>query len=203
MKTEKLRELEEKIGYQFQDMKLLRNALTHSSYANEHRMPRFENNERLEFLGDAVLELVSSEFLFNENKEAAVKLVPFTDNEEVYNSLLATDTVMSYMLKYGNPSLGINASNEEFLKLHPNWAREYYSLSNFNPSSIEICPSEQEIRDELEQLTPIIEGTELRLDYGEKVSKEDYEKYEAAIARRTTLTSMLGEDTPTPELTMN
>ncbi len=98
--------------------------------------------------------------------------------------------------QYGNPSLGINASNEEFLKLHPNWAREYYSLSNFNPSSIEICPSEQEIRDELEQLTPIIEGTELRLDYGEKVSKEDYEKYEAAIARRTTLTSMLGEDTP-------
>lgn len=105
--------------------------------------------------------------------------------------------------QYGNPSLSINASNEEFLKLHPNWAREYYSLSNFNPSSIEICPSEQEIRDELEQLTPIIEGTELRLDYGEKVSKEDYEKYEAAIARRTTLTSMLGEDTPTPELTMN
>ena len=80
---------------------------------------------------------------------------------------------------YGNPSLGIN------------------------PSSIEICPSEQEIRDELEQLTPIIEGTEIRLDYGEKVSKEDYEKYEAAIARRTTLTSMLGEDTPAQELTMN
>ena len=105
--------------------------------------------------------------------------------------------------QYGNPSLGINASNEEFLKLHPNWAREYYSLSNFNPSSIEICPSEQEIRDELEQLTPIIEGTEIRLDYGEKVSKEDYEKYEAAIARRTTLTSMLGEDTPGQELTMN
>lgn len=38
--------------------------------------------------------------------------------------------------------------------------------------------------------------------YGEKVSKEDYEKYEAAIARRTTLTSMLGEDSPAPEITM-
>ena len=37
---------------------------------------------------------------------------------------------------------------------------------------------------------------------GEKVSKEDYEKYEAAIARRTTLTSMLGEDSPAPEITM-
>lgn len=69
MNTEKLQELEEKIGYHFQDMKLLKNALTHSSYANEHRMPKFKNNERLEFLGDAVLELVSSEFLFRSKKK--------------------------------------------------------------------------------------------------------------------------------------
>ena len=103
---------------------------------------------------------------------------------------------------YGNPNLGINASNEAFLDLHPNWAREYDSLSMFNQSSIEVCPSEQEIRAELEKLAPIIEGTEIALDYGEKVSKEDYEKYEAAIARRTTLTTMLGEDSPAPEMTM-
>lgn len=69
MNMENLKELEGKIGYQFHDMKLLKNALTHSSYANEHRMPRFENNERLEFLGDAVLELVSSEFLFRSKKK--------------------------------------------------------------------------------------------------------------------------------------
>lgn len=49
-------------------------------------------------------------------------------------------------------------------------------------AGLEICPSEQEIRTELEELAPIIEGTELALDYGEKVSKEDYEKYEAAIS---------------------
>lgn len=100
--------------------------------------------------------------------------------------------------QYGNPNLGINASNGEFFKLHPNWAREYYSLSMFKQSGIEVCPSKQEIRTELEELAPIIEGTELALDYGEKVSKEDYEEYEAAIARRTILTSMLGEDSPTP-----
>ena len=69
MSMEKLKELEEKIGYQFQDINLLKNALTHSSYANEHRMPRFANNERLEFLGDAVLELVTSEFLFHNKKK--------------------------------------------------------------------------------------------------------------------------------------
>ena len=58
------REFEERIGYQFQDKKLLAQALTHSSYANECHTGRLSDNERLEFLGDAVLEIVSSEFLF-------------------------------------------------------------------------------------------------------------------------------------------
>ena len=43
---------------------MLRQALTHSSYANEHRMKKLSDNERLEFLGDAVLEIVSSDFLY-------------------------------------------------------------------------------------------------------------------------------------------
>ena len=60
----RLKELEQRIGYQFQDIRLLRQALTHSSFSNEHRMNKLHNNERLEFLGDAVLELVTSEFLF-------------------------------------------------------------------------------------------------------------------------------------------
>ncbi len=60
-----LKELEEKIGYQFQNEKLLRQAMTHSSYANEHRMDKLQCNERLEFLGDAVLEVVSSDFLYH------------------------------------------------------------------------------------------------------------------------------------------
>ena len=60
----KIKELEQKIGYQFENFDLLVNALRHSSYANEHRMDRLASNERLEFLGDAVLELVSSEFLY-------------------------------------------------------------------------------------------------------------------------------------------
>ena len=60
-----LKDLQEKIGYQFQGEKLLRQAMTHSSYANEHRMDKTSCNERLEFLGDAVLEVVSSDFLFH------------------------------------------------------------------------------------------------------------------------------------------
>lgn len=59
-----LRELEKKIGYQFQDRELLNRAMRHSSYANERHLGRLQCNERLEFLGDAVLELVTSEFLY-------------------------------------------------------------------------------------------------------------------------------------------
>ena len=63
---ERLKELEARIGYEFRDVSLLERALRHSSFTNEKRMPKQECNERLEFLGDAVLELVSSEFLFKE-----------------------------------------------------------------------------------------------------------------------------------------
>ncbi len=63
-KTSRFRELEEKIGYHFQDQGLLRHAMCHSSYGNERNMGRLKSNERLEFLGDAVLELITSEFLY-------------------------------------------------------------------------------------------------------------------------------------------
>lgn len=66
---EVLDELQEKIGYRFRDVNLLKQALTHSSFANEQKVNKLKNYERLEFLGDAVLELVSSEFLFTENPD--------------------------------------------------------------------------------------------------------------------------------------
>lgn len=59
-----LNEFQSKIGYTFKNRHLLEQALTHSSYANEKHMKKHSDNERLEFLGDAVLEIVSSEFLF-------------------------------------------------------------------------------------------------------------------------------------------
>ena len=56
-------ELEKKTGYRFKDRHLLHQAMTHSSYSNERHWDKLECNERLEFLGDAVLELGSSDFL--------------------------------------------------------------------------------------------------------------------------------------------
>src|SRR3989344_7414567 len=64
MQKEKLGELEEKIGVQFKNKDLLLIALTHRSYLNENPKWGQDHNERLEFLGDAVLELVVTEFLY-------------------------------------------------------------------------------------------------------------------------------------------
>lgn len=64
MKAER-RKLEEQLNYQFKNKELLDMAIRHSSYTNEHHMERQKCNERLEFLGDAVLELLSSEFLYH------------------------------------------------------------------------------------------------------------------------------------------
>jgi ribonuclease-3 len=65
----KIKELQRKIKYHFQNEELLISALMHSSYTNESHLPKYKCNERLEFLGDAVLEIISSEFLFFANSK--------------------------------------------------------------------------------------------------------------------------------------
>ena len=62
--------LEKALGYRFRNSALLREALCHSSYANEHRGEGLACNERLEFLGDSVLGFVTAEFLFRRNRNA-------------------------------------------------------------------------------------------------------------------------------------
>lgn len=61
----KLKSLEKILTVEFKDIKHLLTAVTHRSYLNEHREATWEHNERLEFLGDAVLELVVTDFLFS------------------------------------------------------------------------------------------------------------------------------------------
>lgn len=60
----------EKLGFEFENLDLLITALTHRSYVNEHKKSVTAHNERLEFLGDAVLELVVTDYLFTTFKEA-------------------------------------------------------------------------------------------------------------------------------------
>ena len=59
-----IKDLEKAIGYSFQNITLLQNALAHSSYANERWHDGRKSNERLEFLGDSILGMVTAEFLF-------------------------------------------------------------------------------------------------------------------------------------------
>ena len=64
-----MKTLEERLGYQFKNRSLLENALTHSSYANEHRETGISSNERLEFLGDSVLGMVVADHLYREHPQ--------------------------------------------------------------------------------------------------------------------------------------
>ena len=63
-RMESMEELEQKIGYSFKNEALLRQALTHSSFSNEQKIKKWKNYERIEFLGDAVLELISSDYFY-------------------------------------------------------------------------------------------------------------------------------------------
>ena len=64
MDAKSVEEFQEQIGIKFHEPSRLWNAFIHSSYANEKKLGKLGSNERLEFLGDAVLELISSDYLY-------------------------------------------------------------------------------------------------------------------------------------------
>lgn len=65
----RIEDIQRVVGYRFNNINLLKMAMTHSSYVNDRKLNKINSNERLEFLGDAVLELTSSEFLYDEYPE--------------------------------------------------------------------------------------------------------------------------------------
>ena len=82
-----LENLEKKLNYNFKNKDLLKKALTHSSYVNENKMKQYECNERLEFLGDAVLGLVIGEYFYKsfpkDNEGSLSKMRAESVNEKV------------------------------------------------------------------------------------------------------------------------
>lgn len=113
---ENIKEFQQQIGYEFKDESLLRRALTHSSYANEKHLKKFSDNERLEFLGDAVLELVSSEFLYLNYKD-----MPEGDLTKLRASLVCEPTLafctkdlkLSRYLRLGKGEEGTGGRNRK------------------------------------------------------------------------------------------
>lgn len=92
MSEQELSSLEDELGYQFKNIGLLREALQHSSYVNEQRDPDLQDNERLEFLGDAVLDLVITHILmeqFPKTREGDLSRMRATIVNESQLSLVA------------------------------------------------------------------------------------------------------------------
>src|ERR1039457_1458474 len=84
----------DKLHVTFQDIELLITAFTHRSYVNEHKKTVSEHNERLEFLGDAVLELVVTEYLYANYSEPAGILTNWR------SSLVRTESIGAAAAKY-------------------------------------------------------------------------------------------------------
>jgi len=82
-------------GFEFKDVNLLITAFTHRSYLNEHKKTVTEHNERLEFLGDAVLELVVTEYLYSNYNDAEGVLTNWR------SALVRTESIRSAAQKYG------------------------------------------------------------------------------------------------------
>ena len=97
-----MKKIEEKLGYIFKRPEYLEEALTHSSYANEHKL---RSNERLEFLGDSVLSIIISDKLFNDLKDVdegtLTKIRASIVCEETL-AKLAKQIGLGNMLKLGN-----------------------------------------------------------------------------------------------------
>jgi ribonuclease-3 len=91
-----LSELEQRLGFPFADKSLLQRAMTHRSYLNEHPEFPLEDNERLEFLGDAVLDFVTGEYLYHRFPELAEG--PLTN---LRSSLVRRDTLARFAQQYG------------------------------------------------------------------------------------------------------
>lgn len=87
-------ELEKIIGYNFKNKDLLREALTHSSYANERKAQHIKYNERLEFLGDAVLSIVVSDYIFKNCPE-----LPEGDLTKLRASLVCEKSLFEFAKK--------------------------------------------------------------------------------------------------------
>jgi len=109
-KNKDLKDLQKKLGFNFNDENLLKQALVHRSYLNENPEFSIGHNERLEFLGDAVLEIVVTEFLY----------LKFADRPEGDLTSWRASLVNSKMLYEITPALGI----EDFLYLSKGEARD-------------------------------------------------------------------------------
>ena len=116
MSEQELSFLENELGYQFNNIGLLREALQHSSYVNEQRDPALQDNERLEFLGDAVLDLVITHILmaqFPKTREGDLSRMRATIVNESQLSLVAQRVNLGQHLLLGRGEAQSNGQEKK------------------------------------------------------------------------------------------
>ena len=103
-----LEALEKEIGYTFKNKNLLKEALTHRSYLNENKNWKLPHNERLEFLGDAVLQLISSEYLFKKYENS-----PEGDMTNYRSAVVCTNSIGEEAKRLGYGEMLLLSNGEE------------------------------------------------------------------------------------------
>lgn len=101
--------IEKNINYEFQDKSLLKQAMSHSSYVNEIKIKGYQSYERLEFLGDAVLELISSEYLYEHYED-----MPEGKLTKLRASIVCEFTLSSVSRQLGYGDFVLLSKGEEF-----------------------------------------------------------------------------------------
>ena len=116
MPMDNLKNLEKKLNYNFKKRDLLEKALTHSSFVNENDMKSFESNERLEYLGDAVLGLVIGEYFYKnfpeDNEGSLTKMRAESVNEKVLFFISKKLSLGEY-IKFGKGEIKSGGKNRE------------------------------------------------------------------------------------------
>ena len=116
MSMDNLKNLEKKLNYNFKKRDLLEKALTHSSFVNENDMKSFESNERLEYLGDAVLGLVIGEYFYKnfpeDNEGSLTKMRAESVNEKVLFFISKKLNLGEY-IKFGKGEIKSGGKNRE------------------------------------------------------------------------------------------
>lgn len=116
MSMDNLKHLEKKLNYNFKNRDLLEKALTHSSFINENDMKSFESNERLEYLGDAILGLVIGEYFYKnfpvDNEGSLTKMRAESVNEKVL-FFISKKLMIGEYLKFGKGEIKSGGKNRE------------------------------------------------------------------------------------------
>lgn len=116
MSKDNLKHLEKKLNYNFKNIDLLEKALTHSSFINENDMKSFESNERLEYLGDAILGLVIGEYFYKnfpeDNEGSLTKMRAESVNEKVL-FFISKKLMLGEYLKFGKGEIKSGGKNRE------------------------------------------------------------------------------------------